>query len=50
VTLFSGEKEGFNNFRVLFKKSLLTIKLINSMSWNGKPQTSFWGWVAFSST
>ena len=35
--------------RALFK-GLLIIKLINSAIWNGKPQTSFWGWVTFSST
>lgn len=48
VTLFSKPRV-FNNLRALFK-SLLIIKLINSTIWNGKPQTSFWGWVVFSST
>lgn len=45
VTFFSKTRV-FNNFRPLFQ-SLLIIKLINATLWNGKPQTSFWGWVAF---
>ena len=46
MTLFS--EQGFL-MRAPFK-GLLIIKLINSTILNGKPLTSFWGWVTFSST